>query len=246
MQLRHLLCTAAVLAHLAGALAPQGAEAATARLHSPGSILVALEAEGFEIDEVRRKAQVYLIRARLDGVGAILAVDGRTARLIGVSLIDPAAPSGVVSKGRAHLDLGRSYGYVVEIATFESWTEVSQTEWTSTETYVEVSYEESEEISYEETSVEESVSLEASEETTVEETAEDEVEAGAADDGATDDGTIDDGAADDPVEDEGGDDPAMDDGGDDGAMDDDGGADDGGGEEGGGDEGGGDEGGGEE
>jgi hypothetical protein len=234
MRLRTLLLTTAVLAGLAaGALAPISAEAATtARIRSPGDILVALEAEGFVIDEVRRKAQVYFVRARLDGVSAILAVDGRDAELIGVTVLGSATDGTAArSRGPARVDLSRSYGYVIEVATYESWTEVSSVEWTSTEDYVEVTYEENEEISYGETTLEESVGFDATEESEAAEvdgTAEETVDEGSVDDG-TDDGVADDGA-DEPLDDaapDEGDGEGFDDGGSDDEVDD-GGAEEGG------------------
>lgn len=205
------------------------AAAQTHKMRSAHFIVTALEKKGLKVLDSRRKAQVYFLYVADDaGSEAILAVDGFSAEIIGLTLLKlgpgvTATPAG--SKGKHFVDLTYVYGYVIEESVYMSYTEITTEELSITEEYSEVSYEETEEVSYEE----------------VEDTAESDLDEGTAEDSAGDD-MADDGngatdQADDGADDASADDSAGDDGADDGGADD-GGADDGGADDGGADDGG--------
>lgn len=226
-----MIATQLAVAYLA---TPTFAQAAgqSHKMRSAHFIVTALESKGLKVLDSRRKAQVYFLHvADAAGNEAILAVDGFSAEIIGLTVLKlapgvTATPAG--SKGKRFVDLTYVYGYVIEWSVYESYTEITTEELTITEEYTEVSYEETEEVTYEE--VEESSEADL-DEGTAEDAAGDELaddnndevdEAGAddgaddsADDGA-DDGGADDGAEDDGGADDGGDDGGADDGGDDG------------------------------
>lgn len=195
------------------------------KMRSPHFIVTALEKKGLKVLDSRRKAQVYFLHVADDaGSEAILAVDGFSAEIIGLTILKlapgvTATPAG--SKGKHFVDLTYVYGYVIEESVYLSYTEITTEELSVTEEYSEVSYEETEEVTYEE--VEDTADSDL-DEGTAEDAAGDEMaddnndEVDQADDGADDgaDDAADDGADDGGADDGGADDGGADDGGDEG------------------------------
>ncbi len=133
-------------------------EALKHKMRSAAFLKTKLEKKGVKVEDVRREGQVYLFRVDSDGTKAIVAIDGYSSEIIGVNVLTYAA--GVAeratnSAGVHFVDFAYEFGYVVEEATFSSYTEISSEELTTTEEYSEVSYEESEEVSYEDISYDE-------------------------------------------------------------------------------------------
>ena len=128
------------------------------KMRSAAFIKTHLEKKGVKVEDIRREGQVYLLLVDVDGTKAIVAIDGYSSEIIGVNVITYAA--GVTeraanSSGKHFVDFTYEFGYVVEEATFTSYTEITTEEYSSTEEYSEVSYEESEEVSYEDISYDE-------------------------------------------------------------------------------------------
>lgn len=159
------------------------------KMRSAGFIAKALEAKGFKVEGVRRQAQVYFVKVSESGNTAILAIDGYSAELIGLKIVELAAgatakPKG--SGGNKFVDITYEFGYEIEVSTYESYVEYSSEEISSTEEYSEVTYEESEEIAYEKVEEEPAADLD---EGTPEDSAGDQQadDNAGADDGAADD-----------------------------------------------------------
>lgn len=258
MRFRHFIGIVATVSHLAvgAGMVVRGAEAAERegrRFYSAHFLVEALKTKKIKVDDVRRIGQVYFLRVDDAGTRAIVAIDGFTAEIVGLTVLSVAGGGAPVQSSVRHFtSTSSSFGLVVTETTFESYTEITSEELSSTEEYSEVSISESEMVSYEAVDDAAASELDLT-------AAEDESDGAAEEAGATEDAEGTDAADDAGAEDGGegedgggeeagsgddssGDDGAMqedDGGGDDGA---DGGGDDGGGDEGGGDEGGGDEG----
>lgn len=132
------------------AVAPAAAE--THKIRSASFIRTALEHEGFKVIAMRRKAQLYVVKAELDGVVAILAINALSSQIVGVNVV--SVPAGVTAKPagsgpRHYTSVTTEFGYEVEESSFSSYTEVTTEEITTSESYEEVSYAESEEVEYE-------------------------------------------------------------------------------------------------
>jgi len=227
MKIRASFCALAVFAHLTtGVLTVATSVQAIAaeghqkhKMRSAGFIATALEKKGFKVDEVRRHAQVYFVKVSEGGNSAILAIDGYSAELIGLKILELAPGTTAKSKGSGgnkFVDITYEFGYVVEISVYESYVEYSSEEISSTEEYTEVTYEESQEVTYEQ--VEEEASADLDEGTPEDAAGDQEADANAsADDGTADDvyDQADDGGADDAggADDGGADDGGADDGG---------------------------------
>lgn len=243
--MRKFFCSTAIVAQLAFSFTaiPHFAYAASAmhqhKMRSAHFIVTAVEKLGLKVEGLRRKAQVYFVEVSQDGSRAIMAIDGYSAEIIGLNIISLAPGKTAKAKGTGGnhwVDITYVFGYVVDVATYESYTEVSSTEISVSEEYTEVSYEESEEVTYEE--VEATAEADLDEGTAEDAAGDQEADANNdADDGTADDAyeAADDGAADEeaaPADDgdqdaDTADDGAQDDGGqDDGAAQDDGGSDD--------------------
>lgn len=196
------------------------------KMRSAHFIVTALEKKGLKVLDSRRKAQVYFLHVADDaGNEAILAVDGYSAEIVGLTIVKLApgvTATAAGTKGKHFVDLTYVYGYAIEMSVYESYTEITTEELSVTEEYSEVSYEETEEVTYEE----------------VEDTADSDLDEGTAEDAEGDEMADDNNDEVDQADD--GADDGADDAGDDGA--DDGGADDGGADDGGSDDGGDDEG----
>ena len=254
--LRATSCACAALALVSGGavttIAVPKASAETSvksvkhKIRSAHFVVNAVTKKGFKVENVRRKAQVYFVKVNQGGSTAILAIDGYSSEIIGLTLLKAAAGATLKVAGsgpRHYVDILYPFGYIVTESVYASYTSISSTEISSTSSYSYASYAESEEVSYEEVEHDESADLD---EGTTEDTAGD-AEASAnddADDGAADDnfdtndtndnaadgGSDNDGASDDGASDGNGDsdDGAGDDGANDGGSDDSGGNDDGG------------------
>lgn len=117
------------------------------KLRSAHFLVTALESKGLKVEDVRRKGQMYLIKVSEGGTVAILAIDGYSAEIVGVTVVD-GAPE-VASSGPRHFtSVSTSFGYTIEETSYESITEVSETEMSSTESYTEASFEATEEVDY--------------------------------------------------------------------------------------------------
>ncbi len=253
MRFRHFIGIVATVSHLAvgAGMVVRGAEAAERegrRFYSAHFLVEALKTKKIAVDDVRRIGQVYFLRVDDAGTRAIVAIDGFTAEIVGLTVLSVAGGGAPVQSSARHFtSTSSSFGLVVTETTFESYTEITSEELSSTEEYSEVSISESEMVSYEAVDDAAASELDLT-------AAEEESEGAAEEAGATEDAEGTD-AADDAdaagAEDGGGEEAGSGDdgGGDDGAVqEEDGGGDDGdaGGDDGGGDEGGGDEGGGDE
>ena len=197
MKIRASFCALAVLAHLTTGvlIVANSAHAIAAEHHqkhkmrSAAFIATALEKKGFKVDEVRRHAQVYFVKVSESGNTAILAIDGYSAELIGLKVLELAAgttakPKG--SGGNKFYDITYEFGYEVEVSVYESYVEYSSEELTSTEEYSEVTYDESQEVTYEQ--VEDEPAADLDEGTPEDAAGDQEADANAtADDGAADD-----------------------------------------------------------
>lgn len=127
-------------------------EAIKHKMRSAGFLKARLEKKNVIVDDVRREGQVYLFLVHDEETKAIVAIDGYSSEIIGVKVLTYPPGTDAVpvnSAGRHFSGFSYEFGYVVEQATFESYTEITSEETTSTEEYTEVSYEESEEVSYE-------------------------------------------------------------------------------------------------
>lgn len=127
-------------------------EAIKHKMRSAGFLKLRLEKKGVKVEDVRREGQVYLFLVDADGTKAIVAIDGYSSEIIGINVLTYAAGIAerpVNSAGVHFVDFTYEFGYVVEEATFSSYTEITSEEYSSSEEYTEVSYEESEEVSYE-------------------------------------------------------------------------------------------------
>lgn len=127
-------------------------EAIKHKMRSAGFLKARLEKKNVVVDDVRREGQVYLFLVHDGEAKAIVAVDGYSSEIIGVKVLTYPAGTAAVpvnSAGRHFTGFTYEFGYVVEQASFESYTEITTEETSSTEEYTEVSYEESEEVSYE-------------------------------------------------------------------------------------------------
>lgn len=121
------------------------------KIRSAHFIVHKLEKKGFKVSDVRRKAQVYFVKVGKGPSTAVLAVDGYSAEIIGLTLVNAGA--GVTPKPRGSgprhfVDLVYEFGYIIPIAVYESYTVISSTEISSTSSYTSVSYSESEEVTY--------------------------------------------------------------------------------------------------
>lgn len=128
------------------------------KMRTAGFLKARLEKKNVVVDDVRREGQVYLFLVHDGETKAIVAVDGYSSEIIGVKVLTYPAGSAAVpvnSAGRHFSGFNYEFGYVVEQASFESYTEITTEETSSTEEYTEVSYEESEEVSYEDISYDE-------------------------------------------------------------------------------------------
>jgi hypothetical protein len=133
-------------------------EAIKHKMRSAGFLKARLEKKNVIVDDVRREGQVYLFLVHDEETKAIVAVDGYSSEIIGVKVLTYPAGTDAVSvnsAGRHFSGFSYEFGYVVEQATFESYTETTTEESSSTEEYSEVSYEESKEVSYEDISYDE-------------------------------------------------------------------------------------------
>jgi hypothetical protein len=133
-------------------------EAIKHKMRSAGFLKTRLEKKNVVVDDVRREGQVYLFLVHDEETKAIVAIDGYSSEIIGIKVLTYPPGTDAVpadSAGRHFSGFNYEFGYVVEQATFESYTEITSEEVSSTEEYSEVSYEESEEVSYEDISYDE-------------------------------------------------------------------------------------------
>lgn len=199
------------------------ADAAPTKMKSAGHFIRAFQAEGLQVESVRRQGQLYLMKVAHQGVKALVAVDGKTSNIVGVNVLE--VPAGYTapaagSKGRKFQGLTYEYGYIVEpdvyetityVITEDQWTIVEDVEYEITETEV-VTYEEVEvtesfeesisEVS-EETYEQSSETTEETSEETTEESSEETSEESTATEESTDEAAGDDAAGDDAAGEEG-------------------------------------------
>jgi hypothetical protein len=183
------------------------------KMRSAGFLKTALEKKGVTVTSARREGQIYLFLVEADGTTAIVAIDGYSSEIVGVSVLTYGAgkterPAN--SAGTHFVDFSYEFGYIVEESVYASYTEVTVEEYSSTEEYTEVSYEESEEVSYEEvtydeTTMEDEADLDqgddgdqaGDDEADIQDNADEPEDAGTSDDGGDDSGDGGDDGADD-------------------------------------------------
>ncbi len=122
------------------------------KMRTAGFLKARLEKKNVVVDDVRREGQVYLFLVHDEEMKAIVAIDGYSSEIIGIKVLTYPPGTDAVpvdSAGRHFSGFSYEFGFVVEQATFENYTEITTEETSSTEEYTEVSYEESEEVSYE-------------------------------------------------------------------------------------------------
>ena len=67
------------------------AEAAPTKMKSAGHFIRAFQAEGLQVEDVRRQGQLYLMKVAHQGVKALVAVDGKTSNIVGVNVLEVPA-----------------------------------------------------------------------------------------------------------------------------------------------------------
>ena len=133
---------------LAVVAAPAAGSASEAhKLRSAHFLKTALESKGLKVEDVRRKGQMYLIKVTDGSAVAILAIDGYSAEIVGVTVVD-GKPEAAGSGPHHFTSVSTSFGYTIEESSYESITEVSETEMSSTESFTEESFVATEEVDY--------------------------------------------------------------------------------------------------
>ena len=129
------------------------------RIRSVGFLAKQLQGKGFQVVEAKRHGFLYYFKVAKDGYTILLAVDGRSADIVGLTILDKPAGATVRQRGSSgsnFVDETYEFGVVIEVSVYESYYSYTEEEIEITETETETSsdvYMNDEEITEESTEV---------------------------------------------------------------------------------------------
>jgi hypothetical protein len=127
------------------------------RTRSVGFLAKQLQGKGFQVVEAKRHGFLYYFKVTKDGYTILLTVDGRSADIVGLTILDKPANAVVRQRGSSgnnFVDETYEFGVVIEETVYESYYSYTEEEieTTESESYSDV-YMDNEEITEESTEV---------------------------------------------------------------------------------------------